>query len=94
LAQTPADVRADAEALLRDPDLIGRITADIELQGVAGEKELTATLYLAFTSRKLRRPLAARVRGPSTSGKSHVIHATQMTPQALFYRCRANLPNC
>jgi hypothetical protein len=98
LEATPADIREEASALLRDPDLIDRISDDIVLQGVAGEKHLAATLYLVFTSRKLRRPLAARVRGPSTSGKSHVIegvarlmppeaviHATQMTPQALFY---------
>jgi hypothetical protein len=104
LTETPADIRAEATALLRDPDLIDRITADVELQGVAGEKELTANLYLVFTSRKLRRPLAARVRGPSTSGKSHVIdctaalmppeaviYATQMTPQALFHMPKGSL---
>ncbi|HEX5269702.1 MAG TPA: hypothetical protein VFW33_04400, partial [Gemmataceae bacterium] len=73
LAETSEDIRREAEALLRDPDLMDRITTDVESQGVAGEKELTAALYLVFTSRKLRRPLAARVRGPSTSGKSHVI---------------------
>jgi len=98
LAETPDDIRAEAEALLRDPDLIDRITDDIESQGVAGERGLTAALYLVGTSRKLARPLAARVRGPSTSGKSYVvdkvaqlmppeavIRATQMSPNALFY---------
>jgi hypothetical protein len=104
LEETPADILEEAQALLRDPDLIDRTTSDIELQGVAGEKELIATLYLVFTSRKLRRPLAARVRGPSTSGKSHVIdrtaalippeavvRATQITPQALFYMEKGSL---
>jgi hypothetical protein len=104
LAEMPTDVRAEAEALLRDPDLIDRVTEDVELQGVAGEKELVAALYLVFTSRKLRRPLAARLRGPSTSGKSHVIErtaslmppeavirATQMTPQALFHMKKGSL---
>src|SRR5262249_22984061 len=59
---------------------------------------LTATVYLTGTSRKLKAPLAAIVQGPSSSGKSYVvektaglippedtIHATQMTPQALFH---------
>jgi hypothetical protein len=104
LEATPADVRAEAEELLRRPDLIYRIADDIEVLGVAGEKTLTATLYLVFTSRKLGRPLAARVRGPSTSGKSYVIdhvaalmppesviRATQMTPQALFYTPKGSL---
>jgi hypothetical protein len=98
LEKTPPDIRAEAEAFLRDPDLIERIASDIESQGVAGETELAVTLYLVYTSRKLRKPLAARVRGPSSSGKSHIINkaaclmppeaviqATQMTPQALFY---------
>jgi hypothetical protein len=104
LEETPPDIRAEAEALLRDPDLIDRISDDIELQGVAGEKELVATLYLVYTSRKLRKPLAARVRGPSSSGKSHlidkaaslippesVIRATQMSPQSLFYMPKGSL---
>jgi DNA-binding transcriptional ArsR family regulator len=104
LAETPEDIRQEAEALLRDPDLIDRITQDVELLGVAGEKELTATLYLVYTSRKLRKPLAARVRGPSSSGKSYlidkssslmppesVITATQISPQALFYMKKGSL---
>jgi hypothetical protein len=104
LEQTPLDVRDEAGALLRDPDLVDRVAKDVELQGVAGEMDLTATLYLVYTSRKLRRPLAARVRGPSSSGKSHiidktaslippeaVIHATQMSPQALFYMQKGSL---
>ena len=66
--------------------------------GVAGEKELAATVYLVGTSRLLAKPLAAIVQGPSSSGKSYVIdktamlippeavvQATQMTPQALFH---------
>jgi hypothetical protein len=92
------DVVAEAKAVLRGPGLLARIVADIEAVGVAGEKELGAILYLVGVSRKLPRPLAALVRGPSASGKSYVIdrvaslappeaviHATQMTRQALFH---------
>jgi hypothetical protein len=98
LEETPQDIRGEAADLLRDPDLIDRITDDIELQGVAGETMLATTLYIVYTSRKLTRPSSARVRGPTTSGKSHVIdsvatlmppeaviRATQMTPQALYH---------
>jgi hypothetical protein len=104
LAKVPGEVRAEAERLLHDPDLIDRITDDIALMGVAGEKHLAAALYLVGTSRKLRRPLAARARGPSTSGKSFliektsslmppesVITATQISPQALFYMKKGSL---
>ncbi|HAU38882.1 MAG TPA: hypothetical protein DCX07_14355 [Phycisphaerales bacterium] len=84
--------------MLEDPDLIRRILEDIFALGVAGEQELVATIYLTGTSRLLDRPLAAIVQGTSSSGKSFpirkvagvfppetVLHATQMSPQALFY---------
>jgi hypothetical protein len=98
LENMPADVRNDAEFMLRDPCLVERIVSGVEAQGVAGERELAVTLYLVGTSRKLPRPLAALVKGPTSSGKSYimdkvaqlmppesVIFATQMTPQALFH---------
>ena len=98
LAAMPEEARAEARDMLNDPYLIRRIVEDIETLGVAGERELTATIYLIGTSRLLPRPLAGIVQGPTASGKSYqvervaalfppeaVIHATQMTPQALFH---------
>jgi hypothetical protein len=98
LEQTDPEVRTEAERLLEDPALIDRIQADIESAGVAGEDDLRLTLYLVGTSRLLSKPLAAIVQGQSSSGKSYtvervarlfppeaVVHATQMTPQALFH---------
>ena len=98
IAATDREVLEDAEQLLADPALIDRISADIEAAGVAGEEDLRLTLYMIGTSRLLRRPLAGIVQGQSSSGKSYtiervaamfpkesVIHATQMTPQALFH---------
>jgi hypothetical protein len=98
LAATPEDVREEAAALRADPYLIHRVVEDVALLGVAGERVLTATVYLVGVSRLLARPLSAIVQGPSSSGKSYliekvselappeaVIRATQMTPQALFH---------
>jgi hypothetical protein len=98
LAGTPRDVIDEATALLDDPELIERICDDIALVGVAGERELAGSIYLIGVSRLLTRPLAGIIRGSSASGKSFVvervsslfpaeavIHATQMTPQALFH---------
>ncbi|MBA4063443.1 MAG: hypothetical protein C0501_06975 [Isosphaera sp.] len=95
---TPPDIRADAEALLGDPELIGRVCDDVAAVGVVGERELSLAVYLIGVSRLLPRPLAGIVRGSSSSGKSFliesvaslfppeaVVHATQMTPQALFH---------
>lgn len=98
LQKMPADIRDEAEAMLSDRLLIQRIVDDIAALEVAGEKELSATVYLIGVSRLLDHPLAGIVQGPSSSGKSYliektaslfppetVIHATQMTPQALFH---------
>ena len=98
LDKMPECVRAEARALLDLPNLMQRVVEDIGALGVAGEKELAATVYLIGTSRLLPGPLAAIVQGPTSSGKSYVVKraaslfppeavitATQLTPQALFY---------
>jgi hypothetical protein len=104
LADMPQTARDEASSMLGDPDLFQRVLEDIESLGVAGERELTATIYLVGTSRLLGSPLAAIVQGPSASGKSYLIEqtarlfppeavliATQMTPQALFYMSPGSL---
>jgi hypothetical protein len=98
LAAMPVDIRQEAEARLADPLLVRQVVEDIDALDVAGERELTITVYLIGVSRLLPHPLAGIVQGPSASGKSYlieraaslfpaeaVIHATQMTSQALFH---------
>ncbi|NMC21990.1 MAG: hypothetical protein GYA33_16410, partial [Thermogutta sp.] len=98
LGQTPQDVREAAEAMLQSGDLLKRVLADIEAVGVAGERELSLTLYLVGTSRVLDKPLAGILQGPSSSGKSFVLdrvadlfppeavlRATALTTNALYY---------
>jgi hypothetical protein len=98
LSQTPEDIVAEAEQMLLDPNLFRRTLDDIERLGVAGERTLTGTIHMVGVSRLLDKPLSARVRGLSSSGKSYsiektallfppegVIRATQLSPQALFY---------
>jgi hypothetical protein len=95
-----------AEKLVRRADLMVIIVEDIGKLGVAGERDLIATLYLIGTSRKLARPLAGRVKGPRSSGKSFIIEhvarmmppesvlfATEMTPKALFHMAPNSLRN-
>ncbi|WP_146372678.1 hypothetical protein [Symmachiella macrocystis] len=90
--------RAEARAMLEDRNLLKRSVDDVAALGVAGERQLTATIYLVGTSRLLDSPLAAIVKGPTASGKSYLIRkttslfpaeavlmATQQTPQSLFY---------
>jgi hypothetical protein len=98
LAAMPADIRQEAEAMLNDVELVRQVVDDIEALNVAGERELTTTVYVIGVSRLLPRPLAGCIQGPTSSGKSFVIeqtamlfpaetviHATQMTPQCLFH---------
>ncbi|QDU95190.1 hypothetical protein [Lignipirellula cremea] len=98
LAAMPKSILAEANAMLRDKHLTKRIIDDVASMGVAGERELVATVYLVGVSRLLDKPLAAIVQGLSSSGKSYVpelvaslfppeavLLATQQTPQALFY---------
>ena len=98
LAEMPEDLRAKMELTLRSPDLLRWVVDGIEEAGVAGERFLALTIYLAGTSRLLSDPLAAIVQGPSASGKSYsieqvakmfppeaILSATDITPNALYY---------
>jgi hypothetical protein len=98
LAKSPAACRDAAARMLPRPDLLDVVADDVTALGVAGERNLVKALYLVGTSRLLDAPAAARVKGPSSSGKSYVvekvaglfpaeavIRATTMTPQALYH---------
>lgn len=98
LQKTPDHVRNEARAMLESPDLMQRVMDDVAACGVAGERELVASIYFVGVSRLLSRPLAAIVQAPSSTGKSYVvektaalfppettIHATAMTAQSLYY---------
>jgi DNA primase len=99
-----AEDRAAALGLLRDPDLTGRIVADFERAGMAGEAVNCLTGYLAAVSRKLPRPLAVIVQSTSAAGKSALMDAvlafvpeadrvkfSAMTGQSLFYMGESDL---
>ena len=98
LERMPQEVRDDARAMLESSDLMKQVVDDVAALGVAGERELVASIYFVGVSRLLLRPLAAIVQAPSSVGKSYtvgktaelfppetVIEATSLTPQALFY---------
>jgi DNA primase len=89
---------AAALALLRAPDLVARIVADMERCGVVGEANNLLAGYLAAVSRKLDAPLAILIQSSSAAGKSSLMEAvlamvpdeeriqySAMTGQSLFY---------
>ncbi len=101
--QNPAPVLSDDEhtaalALLQSPDLVGRITADMQACGIVGESSNLLAGYLAAVSRKLDAPLAVLIQSSSAAGKSSLMEAilnlipeeeriqySAMTGQSLFY---------
>ncbi|QJW95618.1 hypothetical protein [Frigoriglobus tundricola] len=98
LDRMPKDICILAEGYLENPMMIERISADIQDAGVVGERELALALYLVGSSAQLPEPLAAVVRGPSSSGKSFLVEtvasffppevtlkATDLSPNALYY---------
>ncbi|WP_237385463.1 CHC2 zinc finger domain-containing protein [Xenorhabdus sp. Sc-CR9] len=96
--------RAAALALLQDPTLTARITADLAACGVVGESTNLLAGYLAAVSRKLPKPLAVLIQSSSAAGKSSLMEAvlnlipeeeriqySAMTGQSLFYLGETNL---
>jgi DNA primase catalytic core len=101
--QNPAPVLTDDEhsaalALLQAPDLVSRITADMQACGIVGESANLLAGYLAAVSRKLDAPLAVLIQSSSAAGKSSLMEAilnlipeeeriqySAMTGQSLFY---------
>lgn len=104
VSQTPdppamtASEEAAALDLLRDPQLLDRVVADVAALGVVGEQENALIAYLAATSRLLDTPLAVVVQSSSAAGKSTLTEAvlslmpaeqrlavSAMTGQSLYY---------
>ncbi|MDY4369036.1 DNA primase [Pectobacterium brasiliense] len=98
------DAKADALALLQDPNLISRLTDDLAACGVVGESVNLVAGYLAAVSRKLDKPLAVLIQSSSAAGKSSLMDAvlnlippeerlqySAMTGQSLFYLGETNL---
>ncbi|OTA19519.1 DNA primase [Xenorhabdus beddingii] len=96
--------QAAALALLQEPYLTARITADLAACGVVGESTNLLAGFLAAVSRKLPKPLAVLIQSSSAAGKSSLMDAvlnlipeeeriqySAMTGQSLFYLGETNL---
>ena len=99
-----AEQEQAALALLRAPDLMRRIVADLHALGVVGEDMNLMAAYLAAVSRKLDSPLAVLIQSTSAAGKSALMDAvlslmpqeaclrySAMTGQSLYYLGENNL---
>ncbi|WP_182871417.1 hypothetical protein [Stieleria mannarensis] len=92
------DEQREALALLRSPNLLERVVADMDACGIVGESTNKLAGYLAATSRKLAKPLAIVIQSSSSAGKTSLMDAvlsmmpsedvnrfSGMTGQSLFY---------
>lgn len=99
-----AELRAKAEAFLRDANLWELIAEHAALCGIAGERGNVLLGYLGAVSRLLDRPLAIIVQSSSAAGKTTLMDAilafvpperrikySAMTGQSLFYMGNADL---
>ncbi len=85
LKDTPPEIRQAALDMLKSEKLFEQISSDIEAIGIAGEQELSLTIYIIMTSRLLDKPLSVIVQGASASGKSYIIETVSklMPPEAI-----------
>lgn len=103
-AAMPDELREEALALLRSPDLLAKVAAAIAAVGYVGEDANKLLGYLVGISRKLERPMSMVILSPSGSGKSGLADAIEaltpeedfvslssLTPQALYYMPRDKL---
>lgn len=87
-----------AERILKSPTLLHDILKMVKKLGVVGEEKNILLHYIILTSRKLKHPLSATVKGDSSSGKSYTllttlklfpksayIDLTDATPQSFYY---------
>jgi PAS domain-containing protein len=65
----------EALKLLKDPNLLERIVADMDACGIVGESTNKLAGYLAATSRKLAKPLAIVIQSSSSAGKTSLMDA-------------------
>jgi DNA primase len=93
-----------AMQLLKAPDLLERIVADLSTCGLVGETTNKVVGYLASISRKLNKPLGIVVQSSSAAGKTSLMDAvlafvppeeqikySAMSGQSLFYMGEMNL---
>jgi hypothetical protein len=59
--------------LARMPCILDRFAHDLVRCGLVGEDRAAKLLYLVLTSRCLKRPVSAAIKGPSSGGKSYLV---------------------
>jgi len=81
---------ARCQKLAQESDILGRFAEELARSGVAGEERIAKLLYLAVTSRLLKRPVSVALKGPSSGGKSYVVERVlSFFPKSAYYALTA-----
>lgn len=88
-----AELWQTCKALAGQPDILSVFAGNLERSGIVGEDRLAKTIYLAVTSRMLKRPVSVAVKGPSSCGKSATTQGTlKFFPPSAFYELSSMTP--
>ena len=87
LDQAARDAERVAGDLLVVPSILAEFGALCPRLGLIGEDRLTKLVYLALTTRFLKRPVSVAVKGPSSGGKSFTVETVlRAFPPSAYYR--------
>ena len=76
--------------LAREGRILDRFAEMLERSGVAGESRVLKFLYLALTSRLLKKPVSVAVKGPSSGGKSYLTERVlRFFPESAYHALTA-----
>lgn len=79
--------------LLEDPNILLRVEQYLIASGYAGDTKAPVTVYVALTSRCLRRPLNLAIIAPSAAGKNHAVDAPlPLVPLSAYVVVKASSP--
>ena len=71
-------------------NILDAFIEDLERAGVVGEERPAKLVYLAVSSRVLKKPISLAIKGPSSVGKSHSVEkALERFPDDAFYALSA-----
>ena len=81
-----AQASASCLSLATQPRILDCLVDSLKRRGVASEDRIAKVVYLAATSRLLKRPIALAVKGPSSAGKSYVVECVlSHFPPSAYY---------
>jgi hypothetical protein len=80
----------DCREIAEMPNILGRVRETLHTSGVVGEGNLIGTVFLSMASSQLEKPLATKVHGDSSSGKSFVCdQVVRLFPDSFVYELTA-----